>query len=240
MPGMGTLINCGAILSGGVLGLFLKKGLPDRFQSILMQVCGLCVLFMGIGGTLENMLVLEHGVLKSRGTMMMIFSLIAGALAGEGLNIEKRIEELGQWLKIRSGSSRDVRFMDGFLNTSMTICIGAMAVVGAIQDGFGDCSTLTTKAILDFVIVFVMTSSLGRGCIFSVFPVAVFQGSISLLARFIEPVLQETAVSNLSMVGSMMIFCVGINLMFQQKIRVANLLPGLAFAVSAAFFPWFS
>ena len=183
---------------------------------------------------------MEHGALKSRGTMMMIFSLIAGALAGEGLNIEKRIEEFGQWLKIRSGSSRDVRFMDGFLNTSMTICIGAMAVVGAIQDGFGDCSTLTTKAILDFVIVFVMTSSLGRGCIFSVFPVAVFQGSISLLARFIEPVLQENAVSNLSMVGSMMIFCVGINLMFQQKIRVANLLPGLAFAVSAAFFPWFS
>lgn len=240
MPGIGTLINCGAILAGGVLGLFLKKGLPERFQSILMQVCGLCVLFMGIGGTLEHMLVLENGILKTRGTMMMIFSLIAGALAGEGLNIEKRIEEFGLWLKIRSGSSRDVRFMDGFLNTSMTICIGAMAVVGAIQDGFGDCSTLTTKAILDFVIVFVMTSSLGKGCIFSVFPVAVFQGSVSLLARFIEPVLQETAVSNLSMVGSMMIFCVGINLMFQQKIRVANLLPGLVFAVLAAFFPWFS
>lgn len=240
MPGIGTLINCGAILAGGVLGLFLKKGLPERFQSILMQVCGLCVLFMGIGGTLEHMLVLENGILKTRGTMMMIFSLIAGALAGEGLNIEKRIEEFGLWLKIRSGSSRDVRFMDGFLNTSMTICIGAMAVVGAIQDGFGDCSTLTTKAILDFVIVFVMTSSLGKGCIFSVFPVAVFQGSVSLLARFIEPVLQETAVSNLSMVGSMMIFCVGINLMFQQKIRVANLLPGLVFAVLAAFFSWFS
>lgn len=240
MPGIGTLINCGAILAGGVLGLFLKKGLPERFQSILMQVCGLCVLFMGIGGTLEHMLVLENGILKTRGTMMIIFSLIAGALAGEGLNIEKRIEEFGLWLKIRSGSSRDVRFMDGFLNTSMTICIGAMAVVGAIQDGFGDGSTLTTKAILDFVIVFVMTSSLGKGCIFSVFPVAVFQGSVSLLARFIEPVLQETAVSNLSMVGSMMIFCVGINLMFQQKIRVANLLPGLVFAVLAAFFPWFS
>ena len=130
--------------------------------------------------------------------------------------------------------------MDGFLSTSFTICIGAMAVVGSIQDGLnGDFTTLTAKAILDFIIVVVMTSSMGKGCIFSAIPVGLFQGSITLLSRFIEPLLNTTSISNMSMVGSMLIFCVGVNLMFHQKIKVANLLPALVFAVAAAFLPWF-
>lgn len=240
MPGMGTIINCAAVLAGGLLGLVIKKGLPERVQNILICVCGLSTLFMGISGTLQEMFTVADGRLQSHGTLMIIFSLGLGALVGEFLNIEKRIEELGEWLKVKSGSSGDNRFMDGFLSTSLTICIGAMAVVGSIQDGLnGDFSTLTAKAILDFIIVFVMTSSMGKGCIFSAVPVGIFQGSITLLARFIEPLLTETSVSNMSMVGSMLIFCVGVNLMVQQKIKVANLLPSLIFAVAAAFLPWF-
>lgn len=195
---------------------------------------------MGISGTLQEMLVLEEGVLKTQGTLMVIFSLGFGALLGEFLNIEYRIEQLGEWLKRKSGSQNDSRFMEGFLNTSFTICIGAMAVVGSIQDGLnGDIATLTAKAILDFIIVFVMTSSLGKGCIFSAVPVGLFQGSITFFARFIEPLLTEQAISNMSLVGNMLIFCVGVNLMFHQKIKVANLLPALIFAVAAAFLPWF-
>lgn len=240
MPGTGTIINCAAVVAGGILGLLLKKGLPERFQNILICICGLSTLFMGIAGTLKEMFTVENGMLVTHGTLMIIFSLALGALTGELLNIEKRIEELGEWLKVKSGSSKDTRFMDGFLNTSLTICIGAMAVVGSIQDGLnGDFTTLTAKAILDFIIVVVMTSSLGKGCIFSAIPVGIFQGSITLLARFIEPLLNTTSISNMSMVGSMLIFCVGVNLMFQQKIKVANLLPALVFAVAAAFLPWF-
>lgn len=240
MPGTGTIINCAAVVAGGILGLLLKKGLPERFQNILICICGLSTLFMGIAGTLKEMFTVENGILQTHGTLMIIFSLVLGALTGELLNIEKRIEELGEWLKVKSGSSGDTRFMDGFLNTSLTICIGAMAVVGSIQDGLnGDFTTLTAKAILDFIIVVVMTSSLGKGCIFSAIPVGIFQGSITLLARFIEPLLNMTSISNMSMVGSMLIFCVGVNLMFQQKIKVANLLPSLVFAVAAAFLPWF-
>ncbi len=240
MPGMGTIINCAGVLAGGLLGLLIKKGLPERFQNILICVCGLSVIFMGISGTLEEMFVIENGALQSQGTLMVIFSLGFGALLGEFLNIEKRIEQLGEWLKEKSGSSGDPRFMDGFLSTSFTICIGAMAVVGSIQDGLnGDIATLTAKAILDFIIVFVMASSMGKGCVFSAVPVGLFQGSITLLARFIEPLLTEASISNMSMVGSMLIFCVGVNLMFHQKIKVANLLPSLVFAVSAAFMPWF-
>lgn len=240
MPGLGTIINCSAVVAAGLMGMMLKKGLPQRFQEILICGCGLSVIFMGITGTAEKMLVIENGTVSTQGTLLIIFSLCLGGLLGEFLNIEYRIEQLGEWLKKKSGSGGDNRFMDGFLTASFTICIGAMAVVGSIQDGLnGDISTLTAKAILDFIIVFVMASSMGKGCVFSAVPVGLFQGSITLLARFIEPLLTDASIANMSMVGNILIFCVGVNLMFHQKIKVANLLPALLFAVAGTFLPWF-
>ena len=172
--------------------------------------------------------------------MMMIFSLSLGALLGELLNIEKHTEEFGEWIKIKSGSGGDTKFVDGFVSTSLTICIGAMAVVGAIRDGItGDISMLCAKAVLDAIIVFVMASSIGKGCIFSVIPLGLFQGGITLLSGVIEPLLTGQAVSNMSLVGSMLIFCVVVNLRFHQKIKVANMLPALIFAVISAFLPFF-
>ncbi|MFR6332832.1 MAG: DUF554 family protein [Eisenbergiella sp.] len=113
-------------------------------------------------------------------------------------------------------------------------------MVGAIRDGItGDISMLCAKAVLDAIIVFVMASSIGKGCIFSVIPLGLFQGGITLLSRVIEPLLTGQAVSNMSLVGSMLIFCVGVNLMFHQKIKVANMLPALIFAVISAFLPFF-
>ena len=240
MPGLGTIINCGGVIGGGLLGLLMKKGLSSRFQDILIQAVGLCVLFLGISGAMQQILFVEQGQLQTRGTMMMIFSLGFGALLGEFLKIEQHTEAFGVWVKQKSGSGNDASFVDGFVNTSLTICIGAMAVVGSIQDGIsGNISMLTAKAVLDAIIVFVMASSLGKGCIFSVIPLGLFQGSMTLLSRLIEPLLTEQAIANLSLVGSMLIFCVGINLMFQQKLKVANMLPALIFAVAAAFLPWF-
>ncbi len=240
MPGLGTVINCAGVIGGGILGMMIKKGLSERFQNILIQAVGLCVIFLGISGTLTEMLSVDGGVIVSGGTMMIIFSLALGALLGEFLNIEKHTEEFGEWIKVKTGSTSDGSFVDGFVTTSLTICIGAMAVVGAIQDGItGDISMLCAKAVLDAIIVFVMASSMGKGCIFSVIPLGLFQGGITLLSRVIEPLLTPQAVSNMSMVGSMLIFCVGVNLMFQKKIKVANLLPALIFAVAAAFLPFF-
>lgn len=240
MPGLGTVINCAGVIGGGILGMMIKKGLSERFQNILIQAVGLCVIFLGISGTLTEMLSVDGGVIVSGGTMMIIFSLALGALLGEFLNIEKHTEEFGEWIKVKTGSTSDGSFVDGFVTTSLTICIGAMAVVGAIQDGItGDISMLCAKAVLDAIIVFVMASSMGKGCIFSVIPLGLFQGGITLLSRMIEPLLTPQAVSNMSMVGSMLIFCVGVNLMFQKKIKVANLLPALIFAVAAAFLPFF-
>lgn len=240
MPGLGTLINCAGVIGGGILGMIIKKGLPERFQNILMQAVGLCVIFLGISGTLTEMMSVDGGVIVSGGTMMIIFSLALGALFGEFLNIEKHTEEFGEWIKMKTGSGSDSSFVDGFVTTSLTICIGAMAVVGAIQDGItGDISMLCAKAVLDAIIVFVMASSMGKGCIFSVIPLGLFQGGITLLSRVIEPLLTPQAVSNMSMVGSMLIFCVGVNLMFQKKIKVANMLPALVLAVAGAFLPFF-
>ena len=113
----------------------------------------------------------------------------------------------------------------------MTVCIGAMAIVGAIQDGIsGDYSTLAVKAVLDFIIIAVMTSSLGKGCVFSAIPVLLFEGVITLLARIISPVMTETAIAYLSLVGAVLIFCVGLNLVWGKKVRVANMLPAVLFA----------
>ena len=159
MAGLGTLINVAGILAGGFLGLMFGKRMEKRYQDSLMMANGICVLFLGIAGTMEKMLAVKDGVLKSGGTMMMIGSLAVGALVGEWLNIEKHMEEFGVWLKIRTKSEKDTGFVDGFVTASLTVCIGAMAVVGSIQDGiYGDYSVLTAKAVLDLIIILVMTA----------------------------------------------------------------------------------
>lgn len=148
------------------------------------------------------------------------------------------MEKPGIWLKKKTGSSGDNSFVDAFVTTSLTI--GAMAVVGSIKDGiYGDYSILAAKAILvDLIIVFVMTVSMGKGGVFSAIPVGIFQGVVTLLARLIELLMTEAALSNLSLVGSIMIFCVGLNLVWGKKVKVANFLPAIVFAVAWAFAPW--
>ena len=128
--------------------------------------------------------------------------------------------------------------MDAFVTASLTVCIGAMAIVGSIQDGItGDYSILAMKAVLDLIIIAVMTCSLGKGAVFSAIPVAAFQGSITVLAGVVRSVMTEGALNNLSLIGNVLIFCVGINLVWGKKIRVANLLPAIVIAVIAAFLP---
>ena len=220
MPGLGTLINAVAVIVGGILGLAFRKGLPRRFQNTLMQALGLATLFIGISGALEKMLILQNGEVSVQGTMLAVISLALGALAGEILDLEARFEQFGQWLKRKSGGDKDDRFMDGFLTASLTICIGAMAIVGALQDGlFADPSLLITKAVLDCLIIMIFTSAFGKGAVFSVIPLVLFQGSITLLAQLIAPMLTDGMIVNLAMIGSMLIFCVGINLMFNTKIK---------------------
>ena len=232
MTGLGTLINAAGILTGGLAGLIFGKFMTARYQNTLNSACGLCVIFIGIAGTMEKMMNVTGGALTSSGTMMVIGSFTTGSLLGEFLNIEQLLESFGNWLKAKTGNGSDPKFVEGFVTASLTVCIGAMAVVGSIRDGIsGDYSILAAKAVLDFIIILVMTASMGRGCIFSAIPVALFQGLITALARVIAPLMTQTALDNLSLTGSMLIFCVGVNLIWGKKIKVANMLPTLLIAV---------
>lgn len=236
MIGLGTLINVAGIIVGGIMGMLFGRFLSRRFQDTLMKSVGICVLFVGMGGAMEKMMEVRGNQLSSSGTMMIIGSFAAGSLIGEWLNIELRMEQFGEWLKEKTGNAKDASFVNGFVTTSLTICIGAMAIVGAIQDGIsGDYTTLALKAVLDLLIVVVMTASMGKGCIFAAIPVFLFQGSITLLARLIQPLMTDRALNYLSLTGSMLIFCVGINLIFDKKIKVGNMLPSILIAVIWAF-----
>ena len=236
MVGLGTVINTAAILAGGVCGALFGRVLSQSAQDTLMKVCGVGTLFIAISGTMEGMLTVQDGKIFSSGALLIIGCLAIGAVIGEALNIEGAFERLGQWLKVKTGNAKDKTFVNAFVSASLTVCIGAMAIVGSIQDGIlGDHATLFAKAVLDLVIIMVMTASMGKGCIFSAIPVGILQGSVTLLARLLQPVFTDAALSNLSLVGSVLVFCVGLNLVWGKKIRVANLLPSLLIAVIWAF-----
>lgn len=228
MIGMGTIVNTVAVIVGGLLGMLIKGGLKQRYQETLMQALGLATLFIGISGAMKGMLTIIENQIETQGTMLLIASLVFGALVGEFFNIEKRLEQLGDWLKRKVKVKNDSSFVDGFVTSSLVICVGAMAIVGALQDGLiGDSSTLFAKAILDFGIVMVFASTLGVGVVFSAIPLFIYQGLITLFASFLKPFLTELVIANLSFVGSVLIFAVGINICFGKKIKVGNMLPAM-------------
>ena len=236
MYGLGTIINTGAIVAGGLAGILFGRFLKENVQDTLSKCCGVSTLMIGIAGALEKMLTLENGAISSGGSMLLVLCLTVGGVIGELLNLEGAFECFGRWLKEKTGNAKDKGFVNAFVTASLTVCIGAMAIVGSIQDGLtGDYSVLATKAVLDFIIIMVMSCSLGPGAAFSAIPVAILQGSVTALAGLVRPVMTEVALNNLSLVGSVLIFCVGINLLWGKKIRVANLLPAIVLAVAAAF-----
>ncbi|MDO5110344.1 MAG: DUF554 domain-containing protein [Erysipelotrichaceae bacterium] len=232
MTGLGTLINTAAIVAGGLIGMISGRWLKDNYREILSKANAVAVLFVGISGTIANMIHIEGDSVSMEGSMMMIISLALGSLIGEFLDIDGRFIRFGEWLKQKTGNAKDAQFVSAFVTASLTVCIGAMAIVGSIQDGLsGNYETLAMKAVLDFAIIMVMAASLGKGAIFSAIPVFILQGSVTLLAKLVAPLLSAAAISNLSLVGSVLIFCVGANLLKDRTFRVANMLPAIVIAV---------
>ena len=238
MTGLGTIVNCAAVIVGALIGMLFKKALKERFCELITQSMGLAVIFIGAAGGVGRIIELnktENGTVQ---IVMMVLAFTLGSFFGELINIQHLTERFASWLKVKTKSENDNGFVSGFVSASLTICVGAMAVIGPIQDALShDYSTLFTKAVLDLVIIMVMASSMGKGTAFSVIPLAAIQGSITLIAKLVEPYLTQSAVTNISFVGSMMIFCVGVNLMFDKKIRVANMLPTIIFSVAFSFIP---
>ena len=204
-----------------IIGIIFKSKISKRFQDIIMQVMGLAVMFIGASGALRGIFTVKDGFLETGGTMLMIASLTIGSLLGELINIEAQMERLGERLKDKAKSSGDTKFVEGFVTASLTVCIGAMAIVGSIEDGIsGNHDTLFAKAALDFVIVMVCVA-------FSAIPVAILQGTVTICAGFIAPIMNDSIIANISFIGSMLIFCMGVNLSFSKKFKVGNMLPAI-------------
>lgn len=228
MYGIGTIVNAGAVIVGGLAGTLLKNGISERYKKIVMQAIGLSVVFIGISGTIKEMVTIVNGnKLDRQYIMLMIFSLVIGGLVGEFLRIEKRLESLGTWFQKRI-PDKGGSFSDGFVTASLVFCVGAMAIVGALEDGLsGNPSTLFAKSILDGVTSLVFASTLGIGVAFSAIPVLVYQGGITLLSGVIKPWLSDAVISQMSLIGGVLIFAIGINLLEIKKIKVGNLLPAV-------------
>ena len=239
MYGLGTIVNVAAIIVGGLCGLLFGRFIGDRHRDMLCKACGLSVIFIGAAGAFRGMFSVVDDKIVYGGDFLIIGCLVLGALLGEIINIEGGFERFGAFLKEKTRSTGDASFIEGFVSASFTVCIGAMAIVGAMNDAlYNDYTVLITKSILDFIIVMVMAASLGKGAIFSAIPVAILQGGVTALSVLIKPIMTESALLYLSVVGNILIFCVGINLVFGKKIKVANLLPALVFAVLASFIPF--
>lgn len=238
MVGLGTLINCVGILLGGLVGSLVGNLFKAKQQEALQKACGVSVIFIAIAGAMDGMLTLQGDNIVSGRSMLVVLCLALGSLIGEVLGIDRAFESLGHFLHQKSGNGRDPLFLEAFITASLTVSIGAMAIVGAIQDGLlGDYTMLAVKSVLDAIIITVLTSAMGKGAIFSVIPVFILEGGVTLLARLLAPIMTDLALDYLSLVGSILIFCIGINLLWDKKLNVANMLPAVFLAVLAAFLP---
>ena len=218
MIGLGTTINTAAVVVGGIIGLLFGKLIPERIQKTLIMCNGICVMFIGVAGAMAKMLTLKDGAFDTQKSLLLVLAMVLGTIVGELINLEKQITRFGDWLK--------------------TVGIGAMAIIGSINDAmFHDYSILIMKAIIDLVTICIMTCTLGKGAVFSAIPVFLFQGIVTVLAKLIMPVMTDLALADLSMVGSVLIFCVGLNLIRDKKIPVANMLPAILFAIGFSFIP---
>ena len=239
MFGSGTVINAAAIVVGGIFGLLFGKKLKENHTDALNTVCGISVLFLGISGAMKGLLAVNDGQISAVRSMMLVLCMILGAVIGEIVDFESLFERFGEFLKPKTGNASDKGFVNAFVTTSFIVCIGAMAIIGALEDGInGDITILAEKSVLDLIMVMIMASTLGKGAVFSAIPVFFLQGTFTLLATLIEPILTAEAITNLGCVGNVLIFCVGLNILFGKKVKVANLLPALLFAVLAAYLPF--
>lgn len=225
----GTLINCALVIVGSLGGLLFKKLMSERLKSTLLQAVGLIVMFVGIGGAVSATLTLADGVFGTKDTLNMILSMVFGTVIGELINIEKRLDTFGAFCqrKLVKGDGNST-FAEGMVTASLIFVVGAMAVVGSLDNGIrGDNSTLVAKGIIDCITGMVLASTLGIGVMFSAIPVLLYQGAISLLGVYIEPYLTDAVISQMSFTGSILIFAIGVNMLGLTKVKVGNMLPAI-------------
>lgn len=225
---IGTIVNVIAIIVGSFLGFLVKGRLPERFQNIVIQGISLAVLIIGLQ--------MAFSVESTKGTLVVIFSLVIGGIIGEVLKIESKLEGFGEKIQSKFGSD-DGLFVQGFVQSSLIYCVGAMAIMGAIQDGLNnDPSILFTKSLLDGTASVAFSATFGIGVIFSSIPVLLYQGSISLLASWAQKILNQDVVAMMTATGGLLIMAIGLNMLLSAEIKIGNLLPSIFVAIAIAQF----
>ncbi|MCL1854341.1 MAG: DUF554 domain-containing protein [Clostridia bacterium] len=227
---VGTIINIAAILAGSSVGLLLRRGMKNNVADTVMQGLGLCVCLIGI-----------RGALQTQSVMLMILSMVIGGILGALLKIDARMNQLGAYAQRKlgrggKGEEPDGAFAQGFVTASLVFCVGAMAVVGALDSGIrGDHSTLIAKSALDCVAAAVFAGTMGAGVMLSALPVLVYQGAISVLGNLLAPLLSDGVVREMSAAGGLLIVGIGLNMLLKKDIKVADMLP--AIFVPFVYFP---
>lgn len=229
---LGTIVNSLAIIGGCLIGLIVKGRLTEKISNTIMNGLALCVLYIGISGAL-----------KGKDTLQIIICIALGALIGEIIDIDRRLNDLGNMIerkingKRKNNSNDKISISEGFVTSSLLFCVGAMAVVGSLESGLqGNNSTLFAKSILDGVSSIIFASSLGVGVMLSSISIFIYQGSITLLAGGLSTILTDNVISNMSAVGSLLIVGLGFNMLGISKIKVANLLPGIFLPIIFGYF----
>jgi len=216
MSMLGSIVNSAAVVLGSILGVFINKGIKDEYKNIIMDAVGLTVVVMGIGSAI-----------KSENLILVIISIVLGSIIGEAIGIQQKLDKLGDGLEKRLGKGNS-NFSKGFVTGSLVFCIGAMAIVGALESGLtGDNSTLFAKSVLDGITSIIFASTLGIGVAFSAVSLLVYEGSISLLASFLSNLLSTQAITEMSSVGGILIIAIGLNVLGIKKIKVGNMLPAV-------------
>ena len=214
----GVIINFTAIILGSAAGLLLKKGIPESMGESVMKTIALCVIYIGISGSLDG-----------ENVLIVIISMAAGTVIGEALSLQERLERLGAWVQSKCRPSENgVSVAEGFVNASLLFCIGAMAIVGSLQSGLSlDHSTLIAKSLIDGITAVILASSMGIGVMFSSILCFLYEGCIVVCAGFLEPYLTASVINEMTCVGSLLIIGIGINMMFKNRIRVMNSIPAV-------------
>jgi uncharacterized protein len=216
---IGVIVNTIAVIIGSTIGILFNRGISKRIIDEVMVGIGLCTVYIGISGTL-----------KGENTLILIISIVIGIIIGTWLNIEKRINNLGKFIekRFKNKGESHVSVAEGFVTGSLLFCVGAMTIVGSLNAGLiGDNTMLFTKSVLDFISSTILSISLGIGVLFSAFFVLIFQGGIVLLAGFLQPILTDSVISEITCTGSLIIIALGLNIIGVTKIKVANYLPSI-------------
>ncbi len=222
---VGTLVNTATVIVGAGIGMLVGERLPERFKTTIITALGLITLWIGVTMVVEG-----------QKPLLIVISVVAGAILGEILRLDRRVEQFAEWLRLRV-RSRAPQFVLGFVTASLLFCVGPMTVVGSLEDGLkGDATLLVTKAIMDGFAAMALASSLGAGVLFSFLTVLIVQGGLTLLGSQMQFALEPGVLRPMTAVGGILILGLALRLLQIKPVPVANLLPALVIIIPLAYF----